>query len=360
MTRSSGWSSPEAHELAANAGVDDPADAMRVRARALLDEHGGRSIPVRLSALFPWAGVRKVRSEQMPLEGALKRLSDGRFDILVREDASPARQRFSVAHELGHVLFYRHAPRAEALQAHRGLQAPPEEERLCNVAAEELLMPVAATGDACKAEGAERVLHLTQSCEVSIEAAMIRLAPMWRRPGELQLWHYSGAWTRKLTLRLARSRSLRGFEVREWNWRPTPEPSSLPWTSATKLYSRTKHMWLFARTTAVSIGRRIPTVLVCHELVKEPGRQVTDLELVANIRTRRAEAARPLPECSTCGGTGWVRSDESTYDPANRRKPGARICPCRFDQARACARGVTEAPVAEGITCLSAAASEGT
>jgi len=267
-------------------------------------------------------------------------LPDGRFDILVREDASPTRQRFSIAHELGHILFYRHASHAKAAQTQRGIRAPSEEERLCNLAAEELLMPIFATEEARRTKGVRRVLHLARGCEVSIEAAMIRLAPLWAAPGELQLWQFSGSWTPKLTLRLAGSRrSLRGFEVQEWNGRQPPEASILPWSSATSLYSRDKRMWLFARTTAVSISRRVPTVLVCHELVKEPGRQVTELERVARERTNRAQAARPRSECPICRGTGWVSSDDGTYNPANRRQP-VRICPCRFGQAPDACAGV--------------------
>jgi hypothetical protein len=55
-------------------------------------------------------GVRKVRLEDMPLEGALRRAPTGPFDILVRADRPLTRQRFSTAHELGHTLFHRFAP----------------------------------------------------------------------------------------------------------------------------------------------------------------------------------------------------------------------------------------------------------
>src|SRR5580658_5977934 len=265
------WTTSEARELAASAGMDDAEKAIRHHARALVAGHGGPRVPMRLAEFFQWAGVRKVRSEEMPLEGALRRLPDGRFDILVREDAAPARQRFSVAHELGHVLFYRHAPHAKAAQARHGVRAPAEEERLCNIAAEELLMPYEAVERVCTtAAGADRVLRLAQECEVSIESAMIRLAPLWHARGEVQLWQYRNEWKAALIQRLARTRSsLATFEVEEWNGK-IPDRCVLPWKTMTKLYSRRKRLSLRARTTAVSIGRHVPTLLIAHEIVREP------------------------------------------------------------------------------------------
>jgi hypothetical protein len=331
MTR---WTSPEAAELARSAGVGDAEDAMRRFARTLLDECGDRSIPVRLSTLFAWGGIRKVRSENMSLEGALRRLPDGRFDLLVREDAAPTRQRFSVAHELGHVLFYRHAPRAKASQLSRGARAPEEEERLCNIAAEELLMPRVVVERVCAATcGAARVLQLAQECDVSIEASMIRLAPLWDARGELQLWQHRNGWKPTLVRRLAGTRgSLSTFDVDEWNGRKLPEGAVFPWTATTSLYSRQERQRLFARTTVVSIGRHAPTLLVSHELLQEPTRKhVGGLEHVARERIRRAEGTRPKSDCPTCAGTGWVRHDVEKYDPADRLRP-VRICPCRYDQ----------------------------
>lgn len=307
---------------------------MRQHARALLAGHGDPRVPVRLGAFFEWAGIRRVRSEEMPLEGALRRLPDGRFDILVREDAAPARRRFSVAHELGHVLFYRHAPHAKAQQARHEVRAPAEEERLCNVAAEELLMPCHAVQRVCsETDGVDRVVRLAQECKVSIEAAMIRLAPLWRGRGEVQLWQYRGVWRSVLVRRLAHtSSSLATFDVEEWNGK-VPERAALPWKATTGLYSRRKRLCLRAHTTAISIGRRTPTLLVSHELVKESTLpQVTELERVGRERVLRAQVARALRGCSTCGGTGWVDRDREIYDPANRLRP-VQICPCRYDQS---------------------------
>jgi hypothetical protein len=312
--------------------MDDAESAMRQRAQELLGAHGDGAVPVRLSAFFEWAGIRKVRSEEMPLEGALRRLPDGRFDVLLREDASPRRQRFSLAHELGHVLFYRYAPRAKAHQMQRNVRAPQEEERLCNVAAEELLMPSAIVSEALTApDVADRVVRLAQQCEVSIEAAMVRLAPVCQERGEVQLWQYRGAWKPILVRRLGGTRgSLADFGVDEWDGNRTPERLPLPWRASTALFSRSKRAYLFARTVAIQVSRRVPMLLISHALGKESRPKATEIERAAADRMRRARATPPLHSCEACGGAGVIYPDPAGY-PANRNEP-PRMCLCRYDQ----------------------------
>ena len=106
------WNSAEARELAAGAGVADPEVAIRTRVREVLSEAGVGNVPVPLAALFKTMGVRKVRTSAMLLEGALRPAGESQFDILVREDRHAKRQRFTIAHELGHLLFYRFASQA--------------------------------------------------------------------------------------------------------------------------------------------------------------------------------------------------------------------------------------------------------
>lgn len=327
------WETPEARELASSLGLGDAAEAIRRHARTLLAERGDGSVPVRLSAFFEWAGVRKVKNEELPLEGALRRLPDGRFDIVVRADRAPTRQRFSIAHELGHILFYRNAPDAKARQAALGSKAPEEEERLCNIAAEELLMPAAVVRETlASAEGADRVIHLARQCEVSIEAAMVRVAPLWPERGELQLWEYRDQWKPTLVRRLGRLRSsLATFIPDEWNGQKAPDSARLPWRGVTTLYSKEKRVQLSARTVVLPLSRRLRTLLVSHELVKDSARaEPTALEQAARVRVRRAAVAAPRRDCSECAGTGWV--DPKTYDPADRLKP-VPICRCRFNYA---------------------------
>ncbi len=332
------WLSAEARELAANVGVPDPEEAVRVCARRLLEEHAGGAVPVQLHALFKWGGIRKVRSENMTLEGALRRLDDGRFDVVVREDAPATRQRFSVAHELGHILFYTHAPRAKRLQVERGVHAPQEEERLCNVAAEELLMPLPIVREALAGdEGADGILKLASVCDVSVEAALVRLAPLWRGRGEIQLWQMRDSeWKPILVRRLGRSRtSLESFGVDEWAGRRVPSATNASWRGSTNLYSREQRTTMTARTTVCAIARRVPTLLISHELQRSPKpvSRETDLERAALAQARRAWLVAwktaPLSDCPDCRGEGVI------YPAPEKRLEPSRLCTCRYRSANA-------------------------
>jgi hypothetical protein len=314
---------------------------MRQHVRRVLTEVGALTLPVRLTELFVWAGVRKVRSESMLIEGALKRTPAGLFDILVREDRPSSRKRFSVAHELGHIFFYRFAPAAKAMQERLGRQAPHEEERLCNIAAEELLMPAWFLEELLRepsASPADRVLKLAEHCDVSVEAAMIRLAPLWRGAGELQLWQRQEGlgWQRKLACKLGRySESLDGFKVEAWDDKFVAEMSSLPWVASSWLYSVPARRRLPAQTTALRVPGRQTTVIVSHELTRQsPASSQSDIDRARLVRVRRAIAARAQPDCQICRGTGWIEVSHREINAATRLEP-AKVCECRYNQESA-------------------------
>lgn len=340
MTTRRKWSSPEAREIASSVGMKDPDLAVRTLARRVWSEHGDGSIPVHLSALFKWANIRRVVPEEMPLDGALRRLTNGNFDIVVRESASSTRRRFSVAHELGHVLFYHHAPLSKAAQAAARRRAPAEEERLCNIVAEELLMP-AATVERVLRESAsvDRILQLAADCHVSIEAALFRLAPAWGdRKGEIQLWRKASRWELSLRRRLGTTRtSLASFEVDEWGGHAVPS-SEARWHGETVLNSRARRMTMNATTTVVPIGRHVPTLLVVHEY-KTAAHMRPDDELVRAARRRaatrdmRARNGSPQKDCPSCQGSGYLVPSIEGY-PANRCEP-TRLCECRLISSRA-------------------------
>lgn len=94
------------------------------------------------------------------------------------------RLRFSIAHEIAHTLF---PDCAEAVR-HRGGTEPGSAdewqlETLCNIGAAELLMPSGSfTELAGEALSVENVLKLRKQFDVSVEACLIRLIKMSRRP----------------------------------------------------------------------------------------------------------------------------------------------------------------------------------
>ncbi|MEL7483988.1 MAG: ImmA/IrrE family metallo-endopeptidase [Planctomycetota bacterium] len=222
MTR---WLSEEARELARSAAVDRPIEAIRVLVQKELDAIGPHSLPLPLGPLLANLGVRKVRRKEMTIEGGLKRTTTGKFDILVRADRSPRRQRFTIAHELGHLLFYKYAPAAKRRQADTGEPAPLEEERLCNLAAEEILMPswyveeLAGQTD----DMLDMALRLADSCDVSLQAAALRVARATKTRGAILLWRRSAG---EMVLLQEFRTGWHGLRLADFELEPWPKPAA--------------------------------------------------------------------------------------------------------------------------------------
>jgi hypothetical protein len=124
---------------------------------------------------------------------------DGRLEvdgtttrIVVRPSTPPARQRFTIAHELGH--FYLRQTEGRAL-------TPSKEERFCNQFAAAVLMPQQWTQErGINEENLATLFTFAADAEVSLSAALLRLHQLcgwrrsllrWRSDGET--WHLSAA-----------------------------------------------------------------------------------------------------------------------------------------------------------------------
>ena len=107
-------------------------DAVRHVASELL--RGVECPPTNLVELGKRIGVHEILYERLPGSGELHRVKHG-YRIVCSSDETPARQRFTVAHEFGHVILER-----------TGRNPPrkgPTVERVCDMLATELLMPTA-------------------------------------------------------------------------------------------------------------------------------------------------------------------------------------------------------------------------
>ena len=306
------WKSAEARELAVGAGVDDPQVAIRARVRQVLAEAGVGNVPVPFAALFKTMGVRKVRPTAMLLEGALRPAGESQFDILVREDRHVKRQRFTIAHELGHLLFYRFAANSKAAQQKAAATAPQEEERLCNVAAEELLMPEWFVQQAFSAsdDALTCVRTVARDCQVSLEAAVIRCSSLIKEEGAVQLWRKDTGWRLALARKTGRARvqlnsyveydgeghfiniAARADTWRRDGWLRSIRPSAV----------------IHSSTRSLTVGSSERPVILVQHVIMSPGERIPRGDLTAYARQTIAEARKTPPDrdCATCLGTGWV------------------------------------------------------
>lgn len=152
-------------------------DAERTAAE-LLAELGLRSAPpINVEAVASRMGA-DVAFARIPSDGRLS-YRDGRMTVLVSTDASPVRQRFTIAHELGH-MWLRDNRRVKAELSLRG------EEHFCNRFAAALLMPRGWVASAAseRGQGLESLTQLAREAETSKSAMLARLRG-------LQIWRLS-------------------------------------------------------------------------------------------------------------------------------------------------------------------------
>ena len=124
--------------------------------------------PTDLEAIGRKVGIQKISYERFPGSGELHKEKDG-YRIVCSSDQPRARQRFTVAHELAHVILERtgrNAPRAGK-----------SVERVCDMLAAECLMPTSVFKAQLPATlTLSDIAHLARTFNTSITATAIRCA----------------------------------------------------------------------------------------------------------------------------------------------------------------------------------------
>jgi hypothetical protein len=131
---------------------------------------------------------------------------------------APARQRFTVAHELVHTAFpgFRRERRYRVdddLELALFSRSRAEEEQLCDWGASLLLMPDELTWSYRTDQGLRAVERLARDAKVSLEAAGLRLVERSAKPAAF-LVAGSGSTDDQLRVRYARVREVRAFVPR--------------------------------------------------------------------------------------------------------------------------------------------------
>lgn len=194
-------SHPSVRALLAADGGDDPFVAIRRRARAFVAralELGWAGPPFDITELASLRGLEVCTSTAFT-DDQDACVMPGR--VLVNARKHRVRQRYSVAHEVGHTLFpdYEEELRREG-RFWRREGDESEFEQLCQAAGAELLMPIDAfqTASAMRGRTLEGIMLLAGDFEASLEATARRMietvdspmAALFLRPRD----PVSGAW----------------------------------------------------------------------------------------------------------------------------------------------------------------------
>jgi Zn-dependent peptidase ImmA (M78 family) len=114
-------------------------------AEKVLKDHGVRRTPINVARIASKHASVVKRALEDDISGALIPLGENEWAILVNSQHHPNRQRFTIAHELGHLLLhgYRtpHADKQFRLRDARSSEGSVLEEIQANQFAAELLMP---------------------------------------------------------------------------------------------------------------------------------------------------------------------------------------------------------------------------
>lgn len=141
-----------------------------------LDNSGQTGPPVRLSSVVKLWGNVSVAFEDVAGEAFIVDLGRIGCQIIIRKGSSKERQRYSLAHELGHWVLLEHD--IPLGQEGRGREI----ERWCNSFAAELLMPtkwIVADFGELRINGFQKAMHsLAIKYEVSNRAVAIRLTEL--------------------------------------------------------------------------------------------------------------------------------------------------------------------------------------
>jgi len=117
-------------------------------------------------------GVSRIIEQKLPFEGGLFQLPDGELVIKLNSESPFVRKRFTLAHEIAHLLL-------NTVPAHRSTSRTDEAlERTCDLIAAELLMPAEDTTGFIHGLGTpspENLKAIASRYSVSLQTAAIRV-----------------------------------------------------------------------------------------------------------------------------------------------------------------------------------------
>lgn len=153
-------------------------DSIRTEAKNLSAKLRNLIPPIDAYKAAYYCGIKKVNLASIKSDGYLVKERDG-FSVFLKEKNSVARQRFTMAHEIGHIILGLRDTK-DRNYCFIDHEIDNEEEKLCNIFASELLMPSEIVLNFINKDPLLQtsVKDLAKNCEVSLSASVWRLTEL--------------------------------------------------------------------------------------------------------------------------------------------------------------------------------------
>lgn len=149
-----------------------------------------------LDSLARRLGAVQITRKRLPFEGAISLTADHEIVISINSLSHPLRQRFTLAHEIGHLMLW------GVLRKKTGCGVDRDLERASDAVAAELLLPkqeVLSFARTLVSPSPGNLRLVSRKFEVSLQSAALRLCSdlkVWSR--SFGLWEYGGGPPRQL------------------------------------------------------------------------------------------------------------------------------------------------------------------
>jgi Zn-dependent peptidase ImmA (M78 family) len=176
------------------------AEAVRKALEASIPGIAQSAIPINVESAARFLGIEQITEvETSAFDGLLSATRSGTYVATLRKGQSESRKRFTLAHELGHVIVRASIGRSTPAMANELFQCrattaeEKEEERLCDLLASQLLMPQAQFVQVIQEIGvsAETIPDIARRFAVSLESASKRLLAMLPYAIGIGYWYLS-------------------------------------------------------------------------------------------------------------------------------------------------------------------------
>lgn len=176
------------------------AEAARKALEARIPGIAQSAIPINVESAARFVGIEQITEvETSAFDGLLSATRSGTYVATLRKGQSESRKRFTLAHELGHVIVRASIGRNtsvtvnEVFQCRATTAEEKEEERLCDLLASQLLMPQPQFAQVIQEIGvsAETIPDIARRFAVSLEAVSKRLLAVLPYAIGIGYWYLS-------------------------------------------------------------------------------------------------------------------------------------------------------------------------